>query len=102
MFMRECKAEVGWKLRVLCGGSYVCCVEESRMLPQELLCVIWAELRVILRAHAVQLVAYGGVIKIRQDVGVYGGISWAGRRYVGRGAAQPGIRAREKSGVYGG
>ena len=22
--MREWKAEVGWKLRVLCGGSYVC------------------------------------------------------------------------------
>ena len=24
VFMREWKAEVGWKLRVLCGGSYVC------------------------------------------------------------------------------
>ena len=34
-FMRECKAEVGWKLRVLCGGSYVCDPEEGRCVSEE-------------------------------------------------------------------
>ena len=40
VFMREFQAEVRRKLRVLDGGSYVCCVEETTCVIRRELCVI--------------------------------------------------------------
>jgi len=70
--MRKQKAEVRGKLRVLDGGSYVCCMEETT-------CVIRRELRTI--SETTRSTTSGirrseeGVIRLRQDRGGYGGVS---------------------------